>query len=207
MPARSRRSDNPTAGALHRPPPTPTARSVTSSPRRDLGRRQGPVRQGRHITRAAPSPCATCRPARSSTTSSSSPGRVASCGRAAGAAIQPRREGGRTWSPCSCPRRRCGWCVPTAGDRGRPLERRDSPEHRRSARPARNRHKGERPQNRGVAMNRSTIRTVAARPAALAGGHPVAPWASRPSATGLAEGQAVGSLHRPWPPPREEEGR
>ena len=72
----------------------------------------------------------------------------------------------------------------------------------------RNRHKGKRPQTRGVAMNPVDHPHGGGEAHHTPGGHPVTPVGQADARLpDPQEGQAVGPLHRARPPAREEEER
>ena len=71
----------------------------------------------------------------------------------------------------------------------------------------RSRHKGKRPQSRGVAMNPVDHPHGGGEAHHTPGGHPVTPSSATLDYQDPQEGQEVRSLHRPWPTSRPEGGR
>ena len=139
----------------------------------------------RSATRSSPGPaptspraarwrCATCRPARSSTTSSSSPARAASSAAPPGTAIQLAAKEGDMVTlrlPSSEMRLVRADCRATVGTLS-------NAEHQniKIGKAGRNRHKGKRPQTRGVAMNPVDHPHGGGEAHHTPGGHPVTPW-------------------------------
>ena len=148
---------------------------TTSSPRRAEGRGRGQIRaRAPTSNRAARWRSATCRPARSSITSSWSPARAAS----SAAPPAPRSSWWRrraTWSPCACPAPRCGWSAPSAAARSGSLSNAEH-QNMKVGKAGRSRHKGKRPQSRGVAMNPVDHPHGGGEAHHTPGGHPVTPW-------------------------------
>ena len=72
----------------------------------------------------------------------------------------------------------------------------------------RSRHKGKRPQSRGVAMNPVDHPHGGGEAHHTPGGHPVTPW-GKPTLgyRTRKKGKQSDPLHRPRPTPRQEEGR
>ena len=205
---RSRRSSTTrTAPPTSRCSTTPTARSATSSrPQRpavgDDGRSPAPAPTSRPATRCR---CASIPTGTSSTTSSCSPASGGQLGRSAGTGDPARGEGGRLWSTLRLPsgemrmvRAECRATVGTIAQRRAPerQDRQGRPQPPQGQAPADARHRDE--PGRPPARRRRG-----------------APHAGRPPGDPLGqadarlphpqEGQAVGPLHRPRPPPREEE--
>ena len=151
------------------------AKSYILAPAGDLGRRRGPVRpRRRHPARQRACRSARCRPARSSTTSSSPPARAASSGRSAGTSIQLVAKEGEMVTlrlPSSEMRMVRAECRATVGVLS-------NAEHQniKIGKAGRNRHKGKRPQTRGVAMNPVDHPHGGGEAHHTPGGHPVTPW-------------------------------
>ena len=143
------------------------------------------------------------RPAPPSTTSSSRPGAAASSAArpAPRSSSSPRRA---ATPPCACPRARCGWCQvecrATIGALG-------NAEHElvELGKAGRSRHRGKRPQTRGVAMN-PVDHPHGGGEAHHTPGRPPGHALGRADARlpHAQEAQDLRPLHRPRPPPRQE---